>query len=96
MIIAEKRFNNVDIPTAANIQAIGARVSIRRTMTPAKYHASVPYNMTNMAASVGLENRNANPRGDNGTNTCKSKKKDVHVVGWCSDTLAMIGMYLDA
>jgi len=65
-------------------------------MTPAKYHASVPYNMTNMAASVGLENRNANPRGDNGTNTCKSKKKDVHVVGWCSDTLAMIGMYLDA
>ena len=40
--IAEKRVMIADKPIAARMQAIGARVSIKRTMTPAKYHAKVP------------------------------------------------------
>lgn len=32
----------LDMPTAAKMHAIGARVSMSRTMTPAKYHDRVP------------------------------------------------------
>ncbi len=35
---------------------------------------------------------NHRPAGKTHTRIWRSKKKDVHVVGWCSDTLAMIGM----
>ena len=34
------------------------------------------------------------PAGNMQTSMCRSKKNDVHVVGWCSDTLAMIGMWI--
>ena len=34
------------------------------------------------------------PAGNAHTNICKSKKNDTHVVGWCSDTLAIIGMWI--
>jgi hypothetical protein len=54
-------------------------------MTPAKYHARVPYNMINIPPSVILLNITNKPTGAKGTNICKSKKNDVHVVGWCSD-----------
>ena len=34
------------------------------------------------------------PAGNMQTSMCRSKKNEVHVVGWCSDTLAMIGMWI--
>jgi len=36
------------------------------------------------------------PAGKKMTRKCRSKKKDVQGVGWCSDTDAMMGMYLRA
>ena len=68
-------------PIAARMQAMGARVSIRRTMTPAKYQARVPYRIMKIAPSVILENRKNKPTGAKGTKMCKSKKNDVQVVG---------------
>jgi hypothetical protein len=80
-IIAANRVTTVDNPMAARMQAMGARVSIRRTMTPAKYQARVPYRMMKIAPSVILENRKNKPTGAKGTKMCKSKKNDVQVVG---------------
>ena len=80
-IIAEKRVRIEDRPIAARTQAIGASVSIRRTMTPAKYHAKVPYRITKTPPSVMFENMTKRPTGARGTRMCKSKKKEVHVVG---------------
>ena len=80
-IIAANRVTTVDNPIAARMQAIGARVSIRRTITPAKYQARVPYRMIKIAPSVILENRKNRPTGAKGTKMCKSKKNDVQVVG---------------
>ena len=88
-----KEFNNPEIPTAPNMQAAGANVSIKRTMTPAKYQAMVPYKIKNNFPSVKFWNKKNKPTGAKGTATCRSKKKDVHAVGWCSDTEAMMGMY---
>ena len=34
------------------------------------------------------------PAGNVQIRMCRSKKKDTHVVGWCSDTDAMIGMWI--
>ena len=39
---AEKRVRMAESPMAPRIQAMGAKVNINRTITPAKYHASVP------------------------------------------------------
>lgn len=36
------------------------------------------------------------PTGASGTMICRSRKKVVQVVGWCSETEAMMGMYLVA
>ena len=46
----------------------------------------------NTLSSVSLLITNHTPAGNRHTSTCRSKKNDVHVVGWCSLTLAMIGM----
>lgn len=41
-------------PMAARMQAMGASVSMRRIMTPAKYQAKVPYRMRKTAPSLGF------------------------------------------
>ena len=43
-----------------------------------------------------LLKRKKRPTGARGTRICRSKKKDVQVVGWCSETEAMMGMNLEA
>lgn len=40
--------------------------------------------------------QNQSPAGKVQTRMWRSKKKDTHVVGWCSDTEAMIGMWIFA
>merc|ERR1711991_277068 len=85
-----------EIPIAESMHAIGASVNIRRTITPAKYHARVPYKMINMPPSVTFENKKNKPTGAKGTRMCKSKKKEVHEVGWCSLTDAMMGINFEA
>lgn len=40
--------------------------------------------------------QNHSPAGKVHTRICRSKKKETHVVGWCSDTEAMIGMWIFA
>jgi len=37
---------------------------------------------------------NQAPAGNTQTRMCRSKKNDTHVVGWCSDTDAIIGMWI--
>jgi len=78
---AENLVRTADNPMAPRIHAIGANVNIRRTMTPAKYQASVPYNIIKIAPSEILLNMKNNPTGASGTKICKSKKNDVQVVG---------------
>lgn len=36
------------------------------------------------------------PAGNVATNICKSKKKENHVVGWCSETEAIMGIWIFA
>ena len=81
LIIAENLVRIEESPIAASTQAIGASVSINLTITPAKYHAKVPYRIINTPPSVIFENITNRPTGARGTNICKSKKNDVHVVG---------------
>lgn len=38
--------------------------------------------------------QNHRPAGKVQTRMWRSKKKDTHVVGWCSDTDAMMGMWI--
>jgi hypothetical protein len=52
--------------------------------------------MTKIPPSVMLLKSVKRPTGARGTRMCRSKKKDVQVVGWCSETDAMMGMYLEA
>jgi hypothetical protein len=80
-MIAENLVIMDDNPIADNIHAIGARVNINLTITPAKYHANVPYSMIKIPPSVILLNMKNRPTGAKGTKMCKSKKNDVHVVG---------------
>ncbi len=40
--------------------------------------------------------QNQRPAGKVQTRMCRSKKKETQVVGWCSDTEAMIGMWIFA
>src|SRR6185369_3685720 len=44
--------SNLDTVTAAVTHTIGVRVSINLTITPAKYDAVMPYNMTNTCSSL--------------------------------------------
>ena len=82
VLIRAKNLVKIDErPMAANTHAMGAKVSMRRTMTPAKYHARVPYNITKIPPSEILLKSENNPTGANGTRMCKSKKKEVQVVG---------------
>jgi len=37
---------------------------------------------------------NQRPAGKTQMRMCRSKKKETQVVGWCSDTDAMIGMWI--
>ncbi len=69
LMIAENLVIIADNPIAANIQAIGASVSINRTITPAKYHARVPYKIMKIAPSEMLLNMKNKPTGANGTKT---------------------------
>ena len=52
--------------------------------------------MIKIAPSDILANMKKSPTGASGTSMCRSKKKDVQVVGWCSETDAIIGMYFEA
>lgn len=38
--------------------------------------------------------QNQRPAGNVHTRMCRSKKNDTQVVGWCSDTEAMMGMWI--
>ena len=51
-------------------------------------------NSQNTLSSVRCFMTNHIPAGNMQTSMCRSKKNEVHVVGWCSDTLAIIGMWI--
>ena len=53
-------------------------------------------NSQNTLSSVRCFMTNHIPAGNMQTSMWRSKKKEVHVVGWCSDTLAMMGMWIFA
>jgi hypothetical protein len=91
----------------------GVKVSIRRTITPAKYTALKAYSITE--ATICLKKVDSGcyelpktlssftflmqyhkPAGNVATNICKSKKKENHVVGWCSETEAIMGIWIFA
>ena len=48
----------------------------------------------NTLSSVRYFMTNQIPAGKMQTSMCRSKKNEVQVVGWCSDTLAMMGMWI--
>ena len=55
------------------------------------YKLITPYNATKIFPAVGNNKLKNNPIGINIIKYDKSKKYPDHVVGWCSDTDAIIG-----
>lgn len=111
--------------TPLSTHTTGVSVSMRRTITPAKYTALSAYSTTrtntmwsqqvklmrakyvltalccgmwpkenspNTRSSVMLLMQYHRPTGNVVTRMWRSKKKENQVVGWCSDTDAMMGM----
>lgn len=106
----------------ASTTTIGVSVSIRRTMTPAKYTELTAYRITKTRALLTRLMRKYSPAGNSAARMCKScgggggggvggvrkgsrekfgnggkrptMKNDVQVVGWCSETEAMIGIWI--
>lgn len=80
--------------TPLKMQTTGVNVSIRRTITPAKYTALIAYKMTKTRSSLIRLIVYHNPTGNVHTKMCKSKKNENQVVGWCSETDAIIGIWI--
>lgn len=88
--------NSPENATPLKIHTTGVNVSIKRTITPAKYTALMAYSTTKTRSSLMCLIVYHKPTGNVHTNICKSKKNENHVVGWCSDTEAIIGMWIFA
>lgn len=52
--------------------------------------------LPNTRSSLMFLIQNQRPAGNVQTRMWRSKKKDTHVVGWCSDTDAMMGIWIFA
>lgn len=50
--------------------------------------------LPNTRSSLMFLMQNQRPAGNVHTRMWRSKKKETHVVGWCSDTDAMMGMWI--
>lgn len=46
-----------------------------------------------MVALEGLLRQRKRPGGTRMSRMCRSKKKELQLVGWCSETEAMMGMW---
>ena len=76
-----KRRISPEKPSAARIHAIGAKVSMRRIIIPAKYHETVPERTKKRVQTLISLKRRKIPTGASGTTIWRSRKKVVHVVG---------------
>ena len=81
------------IDRAPKMEAIGAKSSSRRTITAAKYSEVTATTIKNIFPSELALKQWYKPDGMSMVSMWKSKKNDAHVVGWCSDTEAMMGMF---
>lgn len=57
-------------------------------------HVSLPRGLPKTRSSLMFLMQNHRPAGKVHTRMCRSKKNDTQVVGWCSDTEAMMGMWI--